>query len=397
MTLRCALLNCQGLITKRTNKLKTAEFHSIFQSNDIVLCTECWTDELSEIAVNSFENFVLNRYEKKRGSKRNSGGIILYVRSEYVTKDMLIYTSKDDILWVKICKTVLGLDTDLYICLCYVIPDESSRQALNESNIFDRLLDSVIFIENKVDTDYNLLICGDFNARSSDKPDFVTDDDPVHIYVLPDDYTADRFMHRQSEDVGHVNNNGLLLLDFCKQTGLRIMNGRVGQDREIGRYTFVGHRGSSLVDYVLGSQEMFNFVKSFEVQEPNILSDHCVVNFSFEFGSCMMQENESDNYDHISEKYTWKNDLKDEYVNRLNYESTKRQLNLLNSNISECSNESDIHSCVSEFVNIIHNVSAPLFKKSIKTEKCNNSFSNEKQNPWFNDECQEKRIVFYIC
>ena len=197
-------------------------------------------------------------------------------------------------------------------------------------------------------------------------------------------------MHRQSEDVGHMNNSGLLLLDFCKQTGLRIMNGRVGQDREIGRYTFVGNRGSSLVDYVLGSQEMFNFVKSFEVQEPNILSDHCVVIFSLKFGSCMMQENESDNYDRISEKYTWKNDVKDEYVNRLNYESTNRQLNLLNLNISECSNESDIHSCVSEFVNIIHNVSAPLFKKSIKTEKCNNPFSNEKQNP----ECQEKKIDF---
>ena len=135
MTLRCALLICQGLITKRTNKLNTAEFHNIFQSNDIVLCPECWTDELSEIAVNSFENFVLNRYEKKRGSKRNSGGIILYISSEYVTRDMLINTSKDDILWVNICKTVLGLDTDLYICLCYVIPDESSRQALNESNI----------------------------------------------------------------------------------------------------------------------------------------------------------------------------------------------------------------------------------------------------------------------
>ena len=245
---------------------------------------------MSEIAVNSFETFVLHRYEKKRGSKRNSGGIILYVRKEYVTKDMLIFTSKDDILWIKICKSVLGIDTDLYICLCYVIPDESSRQALNESNVFDRLLDSVLFIENKVDTNYNLLICGDINARTSNKPDFVTDDDSVHIDVLPDDYTPDTIMHRWSEDVGHVNNNGLLLLDFCKQTGLRIMNGRVGQDREIGRYTFVGNRGSSLVDYVLGSQEMFNLIKSFEVQEPNILSDHCIVNFSFEFGSCQNRE-----------------------------------------------------------------------------------------------------------
>ena len=37
-------------------------------------------------------------------------------------------------------------------------------------------------------------------------------------------------MPRFSEDAGHTNNNGLLLLDFCKQTGLRIMNGTVGNE-----------------------------------------------------------------------------------------------------------------------------------------------------------------------
>ena len=32
-------------------------------------------------------------------------------------------------------------------------------------------------------------------------------------------------MSRYSEDIGHVNNNGLLLLDFCKQIGVRTLNG----------------------------------------------------------------------------------------------------------------------------------------------------------------------------
>ena len=52
------------------------------------------------------------------------------------------------------------------------------------------------------------------------------------------------------------------------------MNGRVGNDSGIGRYTFVGNRGCSVVDYVLGSQDMFKFFKCFEVHEPNIISDH---------------------------------------------------------------------------------------------------------------------------
>ena len=58
-------------------------------------------------------------------------------------------------------------------------------------------------------------------------PDFVADDDPVHMAVLPDEYIPDVELPRFSEVKGHVNNNGLLWLEFCKQTGLRIVNGRV--------------------------------------------------------------------------------------------------------------------------------------------------------------------------
>lgn len=132
----------------------------------------------------------------------------------------------------------------------------------------------------------------------------------------------------------------------------------------------------------------------FEVQEPNIFSDHCLVNFSFEFGSAQMQEAQSEEYDYFSEKYAWKNELKQEYINRLSDESTKTQLNLLNSKISECTNEPEVQFCVSEFANIIHEVSAPLFKKSIKPENVKSTFSNEKENPWYNDACHEKKYCF---
>ena len=53
----------------------------------------------------------------------------------------------------------------------------------------------------------------------------------MHMSVLPDEYIPDNYLPRFSEDRGHVNNNGLLLLEFCKQTGLRIMIGRVGEDK----------------------------------------------------------------------------------------------------------------------------------------------------------------------
>ena len=48
---------------------------------------------------------------------------------------------------------------------------------------------------------------------------------------------------------------------MCRQNGLRILNGRVGNDLTIGKCTFVGSRGSSLIDYVLASEDIFMFLQ----------------------------------------------------------------------------------------------------------------------------------------
>ena len=61
-----------------------------------------------------------------------------------------------------------------------------------------------------------------------------------------------------------------MLFDLCKQTGLRVMNGRVGKDRGVGKYTFVGSQGRSVVDYILASQSLFTCVKELKVHDPNI-------------------------------------------------------------------------------------------------------------------------------
>ena len=197
----------------------------------------------------------------------------------------------------------------------------------------------------------------------------------------------------------HTNSNGTILLDFCKQTGFRIMNGRVGNDYGIGRYTFVGHRGSSVVDYVLSRPEFFNFVKQFEVQGPNILSDHCLIEFSFEFGLCQQQNDQTENYDSVTGKYIWKNELKGEFLERLEQPSTTQKLTSLNSKISDCSDSTDIDACLLEFLCIIDDVSSPFFKKfhskNMNENKIGESTaSSENKNPWYNEECKENKNIF---
>ena len=288
----------------------------------------------------------------------------------------------------------MSLNNDLYICLCYVVPDESSRQALIDTNIFDRILESVVYIESKAQNEFSMLICGDFNARSSNNPDFVLDDDSHHMNVLPDGYTPDQSMNRCSQDIGHVNNNGLLLLELCKQTGVRILNGRVGDDKGVGKFTFVGSRGYSVVDYVLASQDLFEYVSTFKVHDPNILSDHCLLSFSFTFGAEPITDAIFDSYEVIDSKFVWKAEFKNEYIYRLNDDATTEQLNSLHANISSCDDENGMNSCLDEFVSIFNHVCAPIFKKTKQGPPCND-FSFKKENPWYTEECNEKKNIIF--
>lgn len=60
------------------------------------------------------------------------------------------------------------------------------------------------------------------------------------------------------------------MVDFRKQTKLQIGNGRVSNDTCIGTHTFfIRHNGFGLVDYVLASENMFEFITSFVVYDSN--------------------------------------------------------------------------------------------------------------------------------
>jgi len=56
-------------------------------NHDIILLTETWTFELSDLHVEGFNHFVLNRTEMKKDCKRCSGEVIKYLRNDNVWKE----------------------------------------------------------------------------------------------------------------------------------------------------------------------------------------------------------------------------------------------------------------------------------------------------------------------
>jgi hypothetical protein len=63
------------------------------------------------------------------------------------------------------------------------------------------------------------------------------------------------------------NKLGNLLLNFCKGNSMSIVNGRVGNDKNIGRFTC---RNASVVDYCITSPELLKLFFDFDILVPTL-------------------------------------------------------------------------------------------------------------------------------
>ncbi len=236
----------------------------------------------------------------------------------------LLKTDSDDIIWLRLSKVLFDSEEDIYVCLSYIVPEGSSREHLTENSVYNRVLADMAKISSDTDGLCSFIFLGDMNSRVGHLSDYIENDDPdPSVHVLPDDYVSDTPLPRASQDY-IVNQNGRSLIEFCKESGLRIANGRVGGDAVIGKYTFTGTQGKSLIDYVISSQCLLNRFSSFYIDDPNILSDHCAVNFSLK---TQLVRGENANIGHgtapnnIHFIYKWDNAKTQLYQSKLNEDS----------------------------------------------------------------------------
>ena len=241
-------------------------------------------------------------------------------------------------------------------------------------------------------TECRFIICGDLNARIGSLNDFVPNDIGRHIDALPEDYMGDTALPRVSSDRS-VNDNGTLLVDFCIQTGLRVANGRVGEDANEGKCTYVGSNGSSLIDYVIVSEELLGHFSEFYISDPNILSDHCVVNFSLKNLAYTNNVEEDLDSEHVETKYTFDKDYINEYKTKLSSPEITQQLDDMIRKLDNIDSHNDIDNCVDCFVGTLDSVCEPLFEKKLP---CNvdNIGNHSRTGPLLNEDCENKKLDF---
>ena len=217
----------------------------------------------------------MHKPRRKANAKRDSGGVIVYVKHEISIGIKLLKAGPEDALWLLLDKEFFNLKENIVFCACYRIPDNSSHQPFIVSDMFDLLQENMVIYSEKYGCEF--IICGDLNCRTATEDDFISDDHIEHM-PLPDDYISDdncQFKRVNEDSV--VNSAGRKLLELCKSSNLRIVNGRMGNDAGIGRVTCIKYNGSSLVDYILCSETLLSCFTEFEVMSNVMFSDHCPI------------------------------------------------------------------------------------------------------------------------
>ena len=92
---------------------------------------------------------------------------------------------------------------------------------------------------------------GDFNSRTGKYSDTVSQEGNN---VISDDQSESAFQPAQRNSFDNViNSHGKKLLEICKTLDLRIVNKRANGDT-LGRPTFHGKNGTSVIDYIICNQ-----------------------------------------------------------------------------------------------------------------------------------------------
>ena len=200
--------------------------------------------------------------------------MIIFIKTS-IRKGIKIRNNFDqDALEATFLKTFFGLEKDVKYLFTYASPINSPYTKSRTVNILDKIETQYI------DANHYGIIMGDLNGKTKKDEDFVQDNLDKHspINILP--YNKDPLpLKRQNMDEHATDEQGKVILNLCKNSALRILNGRIPGD-DSGRYTRYPSRlenNPSTIDYAICSVALIENIKSFYVFTYTGLSDHCCI------------------------------------------------------------------------------------------------------------------------
>ena len=311
-------------------------------------------------------------------TSRLSGGVAMLIRKSCAPFVKQIHVEIDNCLVFKLSKSLTGLITDCLLIGMYIPPSQSAYYSETEIDNGLLLLEQCICDVVEEYGELPMMIFGDLNARTGNNnakqlslPDFGTG-----ISRSEELAEEDISFYRVSKDAV-VNSFGRSLLSLCESFELIILNGLLPGD-EHGEYTYIGHNGSSIIDYFIVSSCIFPLASRLHVVA-KVDSKHMPVELILHLNT---QNDEHDGKGKPLKskitKYVWNQDRLHEYVSAFFSEDVslvlKQAFDLI---------DSDIDMALAKLYEVILKAGCCM-QKTI-------TVSDERHNKWFDHECWERR------
>ena len=107
--------------------------------------------------------------KQNKKAKRDSGGILVYVRNMFSQYIEVVDKNDDDLLLLNFHKHSDNNSSHLYFCCTYISPKSSGRFQLDDVSKLDKLHNDVMKFKRKG----RVMILGNINCRTGTEDDFI--------------------------------------------------------------------------------------------------------------------------------------------------------------------------------------------------------------------------------
>ena len=331
-------LNCQGL----KGKYELPEFTGEVSEHDLFGVSEIWLEnsDVQNINIPGYKFYPFCRKKEKGPTK---GGVGVFVKEEKRRGIKILYDiSNEYCLWCKLDRSYYNFDEDVYIGFTYIPPMESSREKRNNLDHFKMLNKKYIDINND-----HIILIGDFNARTKNYDDTVSNDGMEILDMEASGIKASRVVPRRNNQDQKANKYGKKLTDFCIATDSYILNGRTLGDIQ-GKYTCYQPGGTSTVDYAIVNESLMDHVETFQVKPPNI-SDHCSLRLRIKVPEKVSPE--ENNLVEMTPPLRWNERTKQVFTDLVSSISTQAKVQKIEKTL-----EDEENSCIDKAINELNEI-----------------------------------------
>ncbi|KAK3082441.1 hypothetical protein FSP39_009605 [Pinctada imbricata] len=370
--------NIEGIKSSKSSKLDDPEFSKELRAHDIVALTETHAGPNDHVGLQGYTTFMATRSKHKK-ARKHSGGIAILVKNN-IKAEIEFHKTSADLIWLKLNKKFFQFESDLYIGVVYISPQNSYCTKEISEKTWEGLKTGILKYNNLG----NIMLLGDFNARTGRlQCDYIIDDENRYM-DFDSSYISDNPIYERISMDKSVNEYGRNLLELCKANRLRILNGRTIGDT-IGKFTCYQWNGCSVVDYCIVTEDLLGTVEYFHIHDlKGLYSNHSKLSLQIPSKFNFIDNNEE--MVDLPLQIRWNAEIESIY-------NLKLQTDKIKTDITEISEKIEVNDeSINENVKAINEIlldalpTNTIRKRKVTKKKC--------RKKWYDGDCRElKRML----